>query len=124
VSEPFLYKAGSKEGGQMWTLVANNLNCFDLFHDMPRDQRSVRDQYNKLIGNYKRKKSMEEKASGITPDPPTESEEILEEIIDMLESTPMKNPAVDSQNEEKKEKGSARYQRNCNDNLEEGRSMW
>ncbi|CAB4034872.1 Hypothetical predicted protein [Paramuricea clavata] len=47
---------------------------------------------------------MEEKASGITPDPPTENEEILEEIIEMLESTPIKNPAVDSRNEEKKRK--------------------
>ena len=35
VSEPFLYKAGSKEAGQKWTLVADNLNCFGLFHDMP-----------------------------------------------------------------------------------------
>ena len=104
VSEPFLYKAGSKEAGQKWTLVADNLNCFGLFHDMPRDQHSVRDQFNKIMGNYKKKKSMEEKASGITPDPPTENEKILEDIIEMLESTPIKNPAVDSRNEEKKRK--------------------
>ena len=76
-SEPFLYKTGSKEAGQKWTEVAKKLNCYDLFREMPRDQRSVRDQFNKLMGNYKRKRSMEEKSSGINPDPPPENEEIL-----------------------------------------------
>ena len=104
MSEPFLYKTGSKEAGQKWTEVAEKLNCYDLFREMPRDQRSVRDQFNKLMGNYKRKRSMEEKSSGINPDPPTENEEVLEEIIEMIQSTPMKNPSVDSKNEEKKRK--------------------
>ena len=96
MSEPFLYKTGSKEAGRKWTEVAEKLNCYDLFREMPRDQRSVRDQFNKLMGNYKRKRSMEEKSSGINPDPPTENEEVLEEIIEMIQSTPMKNPSVDS----------------------------
>lgn len=104
MSEPFLYKVGSKEAGQKWTEVANKLNCYDLFCDMPRDQRSVRDQFNKLMGSYKKKRSMEEKSSGITPDPPTENEEILEEIVEMVQSTPIRNPVVDSKNEEKKRK--------------------
>ena len=104
MSEPFLYKTGSKEAGQKWTEVAEKLNCYDLFREMPRDQRSVRDQFNKLMGNYKRKRSMEEKSSGINPDPPTENEEVLEEIIEMIQSTPIKNPSVDSKNEEKKRK--------------------
>ena len=104
MSEPFLYKTGSKEAGQKWTEVAEKLNCYDLLREMPRDQRSVRDQFNKLMGNYKRKRSMEEKSSGINPDPPTENEEVLEEIIEMIQSTPMRNPSVDSKNEEKKRK--------------------
>lgn len=100
MTEPFLYKVGSKEAGQKWTLVADNLHCFDLFSANPRDQRSVRDQFNKLMGNYKRKRSMEDKASGISPDPPTENEKILEEILEMVESTPIKNSVADCRNEE------------------------
>ena len=84
--------------------MAEKLNCYDLFREMPRDQRSVRDQFNKLMGNYKRKRSMEEMSSGINPDAPTENEEVLEEIIEMIQSTPIKNPSVDSKNEEKKRK--------------------
>ena len=86
MSEPFLYKTGSKEAGQKWTEVAEKRNCYDLLREMPRDQRSVRDQFNKLMGNYKRKRSMEEKSSGIKPDPPTENKEVLEEIIDSIDS--------------------------------------
>ena len=71
---------------------------------MPRDQRSVRDQFNKLMGNYKRKRSMEERSSGINPVPSTENEGVLEEIIEMIQSIPIKNPSVDSKNEEKKRK--------------------
>lgn len=104
VTEPFLYKAGTKEAGQKWTEVAENLNCYDLFQDMPRDQRSVREQFNKLMGNYKKKKSTEENSSGINPDPPNENESLLEEILDMLQSTPIRNPTVDLKNEEKKRK--------------------
>lgn len=70
-SEPFLYKVGSKEAGQKWTEVAEKLNCYSLFRDMPRDQRSVREQFNKLLKDYKNKKNKEERAIGINPDPPT-----------------------------------------------------
>ena len=69
--EPFLHKVGSKKAGQKWTEVAEKLNCFGLFRDMPLDQRSVREQVNKLLKHYKKKKNEDEQASGIKLDPPT-----------------------------------------------------
>ena len=49
-----------------------------LFRDIPRDQRSVREQVNKLLKDYKNKKNKDEQASGIKPDPATENETLLE----------------------------------------------
>ena len=66
------------------------LNCYSLFRDLPRDQRSVREQLNKLLKDYKNKKNKEERASGINPDPPTENEVMLEEIAEAMESTPLR----------------------------------
>ena len=95
-SEPFLYKIGSKEAGQKWTEVAGKLNSYSLFKVIPRDQRSVREHYNKLLAEYKRKKNNEEKASGITPDSPTENEKMLEDIIEIMNSTPTRGEEADS----------------------------
>lgn len=103
-SEPFLYKAGSKEAGQKWTEVAAKLNCYGLFRDMPRDQRSVREQFKKLLGDYRKKKNSEEKASGIAPNPPTENENILEDILEIINSTPLRADNGDSKKEENKRK--------------------
>ena len=44
-----------------------------LVSDIPRVQRSVREQVNKLLKDYKNKKNKDEQASGIKPDPPTEN---------------------------------------------------
>ena len=103
-SEPFLYKVGSKEAGQKWTEVAEKLNCYSLFRDMPRDQRSVREQFNKLLKDYKNKKDKEERASGINPDPPTENEVILEEIIEAIASTPLRVENANSKKDDQKRK--------------------
>lgn len=103
-SEPFLYKGGSKEAGQKWTEVAEKLNCYSLFRDMPRDQRSVREQFNKLLKDYKNKKNKEERASGINPDPPTENEIMLEEIAEAMESTPLRVENANSKKDDKKRK--------------------
>ena len=103
-AEPFMYKVGSKEAGQKWSHVADKLNWHDHFKDMPRDQRSVREHFNKLLAEYKRKKNKEEKGSGITPDPPTENEQILEDIIEMMNSAPIRVEDSDSKKQEIKRK--------------------
>lgn len=53
------------------TEVTEKLNCYSLFRDIPQDQRSVREQFNKLFKDYKNKKNKDEQASGVIPDPPT-----------------------------------------------------
>ena len=84
--------------------MAEKLNCYSLFTDMPRDQRSVKEQFNKLLKDYKNKKNKEERASGINPDPPTENEVMLEEIAEAMESTPLRVENANSKKDDKKRK--------------------
>ena len=53
--EPYKFKHGTKESGQAWSEVANGLNQHEGFKVMPRDQRSVRDRFNKLLSEFKAK---------------------------------------------------------------------
>jgi len=71
---------------------------------MPRDHCSVREQFNKLLKDYKNKKNKEERASGINPDPPTENEVMLEEIAEAMESTPLRVENANSKKNDKKRK--------------------
>lgn len=67
VTQPFQYKAGSREKGQCWDSIACKLNGIAKpFFKV--DQRSLRDHLNKLLKEYARKKAYEEKASGIDPE--------------------------------------------------------
>ena len=58
----------------------NTDDCFGLFRDMPRNQRSVREQVNKLLKDYKNKKNKDEQTSGIKPDPLTETKHCLSSV--------------------------------------------
>ena len=51
-----------------------------LFRDIPRDQRSVREQVNKPLKDYKNKKNKDEQTSGIKPDPLTETKHCLSSV--------------------------------------------
>ena len=84
--EPYQFKAGSKESGQAWSEVAGAVNQYDGFKVMPRDQRSVRDRFNKLLGDYKTKMRKEEGESGTNPEPLSEAEIILQEIEEKMKS--------------------------------------
>jgi len=84
--EPYLHKVGSKETGQHWTEVAEHLNSRDEFRENPRDQRSVRKRFNKLLNEFKEKTRSEEAASEIAVDPLTENEILLEEIVEIMQS--------------------------------------
>ena len=51
--EPHKFKhGGTKESGQAWNEVANGVNKHEGFKVMPRDQRSVRDRFNKLLADF------------------------------------------------------------------------
>ena len=104
MAEPYLFKVGSKEAGQKWSEVAVKLNGYRLFKETPRDQRSVRDHFNRLLSDYKKKVQKEENASGIAPDPLTENEKILEDIIEIINSTPIRNESSSQKKKEEKRK--------------------
>ena len=85
MEQPFIYRTGSKEAGQKWTDIAANLNKH-LDFQMSRDQRSVRERFNKLLQDFTSKINKEENASGISPAPSTEAEHIPEEIKEVIAS--------------------------------------
>lgn len=80
--EPWKYKKGSKERGEMWEKISDSLNCLDK-PTFNVTQKSVRDHYNLLEKQQKRRLREEEKASGISPEP-TELESALEDIMELF----------------------------------------
>jgi hypothetical protein len=82
--EPYTERTGSKEAGQKWSEIATAINTNADFAIMPRDQRSVRERFNKLLNDFNTKVHKEEKASGIIPDDLSEVEQILEEIQEII----------------------------------------
>ena len=53
---------------------------------MSRDQRSVREQFNKLLSDFNAKMQKEQKAFGNSPDDLSEVDQILEEIQEVITS--------------------------------------
>ena len=84
--EPYLYKSKSNLAGQKWKEVADNLNCLQAFKDSPRDQRSVRERFQKIIDLFKAKVRKEEASSGISSKPLTETEQPAVEIVEIMDN--------------------------------------
>lgn len=84
--EPYIERIGSKEAGQKWSEIAAVINSHADFAIMPRDQRSVRERFNKLLTDFNKKMQNEKKASGIVPDDLSEVDQILEEIQEIITS--------------------------------------
>lgn len=75
----FHYKAGSRERGAVWQVIASNLNCHkDLFEVTAR---GVRDQFTLLSRQHKSKTSRELKGSGTGGEELTEYEILIEDMI-------------------------------------------
>ena len=68
-----------------WT-SDKDLNCLQAFKDSPRDQRSVRERFQKIIDLFKAKIRKEEASSGISPEPLTETEQLAEEILEIMDN--------------------------------------
>ena len=79
-------RIGSKEAGQKWSQIAPVINLHADFAVMPRDQRSVRERFNKFFSDFSVKMQKEQKASGISPDDLSEVDQILEEIQEVITS--------------------------------------
>lgn len=65
--EPYRFKKGSKERGEIWNQLASNLNGIPD-SGLNTTQRGVRTQYDKLIEDFVQKEREEKKATGIDAD--------------------------------------------------------
>jgi len=50
-----MYKPGRKMARQKWKEVADNDNSYELFQKSSRDQRSVREHFQKLLGTLRQR---------------------------------------------------------------------
>jgi len=105
--EPYLERAGSKESGTKWTEIASTLNTHLCFKDAPRDQRSVRDRFSKMLSDFKAKMRKEEASSGTSPPELTEKEQLIEEIKEIMESNPSSTQTKPSSANKKNERAKA-----------------
>lgn len=85
VSDLFLYRKSSIERGKVWDEIADKLNALD-YPKFQVNQRYIRDKLNKLVKWYKKKNRDELNESGIDPDL-DERSNLLEEIVEKMEST-------------------------------------
>ncbi|KAK2564477.1 hypothetical protein P5673_011919 [Acropora cervicornis] len=87
--------------GAKWEKVAENLNKQqDVFFKV--DKRAVRDRYNNLSRELRKKIKNEEKASGIETEM-TNLENALEDLIEREDAAESENRAVDDQKKQDKE---------------------
>ena len=103
VEEPFRYKAGTREKGQVWDKIANNLNknCTGLRFSV--NQRGVRDRFAVIERAYKRKMAAEERESGTNPES-TEVDQAVESIIERSEGAQIEIEKVDEGKKRQAEK--------------------
>ena len=80
VEEPYKFKAGTRDRGQAWEKIANNLNQNNADCRFIVNQRGVRDRYTILEKAFRKKMAAEERASGITTES-TELDQAIESII-------------------------------------------
>ena len=85
VSDLFNYRKGSVECGQVWDNIADRLNALE-FPKFQVNQCYLRDKFNKLLKWFKKKDREELSLSGIDPEL-DEKSELLEEIVEKMEST-------------------------------------
>lgn len=84
--DPYSQPKGSRERAKLWEEIAMSLNSVSA-PQFSVTVRSVRDRVNLvLIKTHKKKVSEENKASGITPDEPSEFESGMDEICEKAEA--------------------------------------
>ena len=79
VYEPWQCTKGTEERGNCWGMIADSLNRIEGF-DV--EKRSVRDRYNTLETNFKRKMNVLEKATGDAPPEESQFEIGMRDIIE------------------------------------------
>ncbi|CAH3184655.1 unnamed protein product [Porites lobata] len=107
LQEPFKHPKNSKEGGEVWSNIAVNLNSLEN-PSFKVSKRSVRDRLTLLQTKYKGKVREEEKASGIDCEE-TSLDAAIEEILEKEKAADMeRNEQSGTQTlKEQREKASA-----------------
>ena len=82
--EPYQFRQGSKERGATWTKIAENLSEMG----MKASQRSVREKFEKIVKDFKRKEAIEEQASGIEAEY-TERDRAMIDILERMSECEM-----------------------------------
>ena len=100
VIEPYIHKPSSKERGNAWTLIGENLNKIQnpIFKVT---KRAVRDRFSKLLEKFKKTEREEARASGIEG---TEVDEICQGLADITERMEEAASAWKDSNAKEKEK--------------------
>ena len=102
VSEPYKFKASTRERKLVWDSITERWNAVELFSNRLGNKRAVRDRYSLLAKKYKRRMAEEEGASGISPEM-TETDKLLEQIIEMFEESDREGGENSQQVEQNKE---------------------
>ena len=76
--EPYKFKARTREKGDLWKAISDNLNSLDGFKV---DARAVRERYGVIRAHFERKEKEEKMASGINPEV-TPLDTTLEELTE------------------------------------------
>ena len=92
-------RIGSKEAGQKWSEIAAAINIHADFAVMPRDQRSVRERFNKLLSDFNAKMQ-------------SEVDQILEEIQEVITSNAISPCAANEKGKSESERAKALAIRN------------
>ena len=94
LAEPWQHKKGSRERGSAWDQISESLNN----HENPRfnvNQKAVRDHYNYLEREYKKKVREEERASGTSPQN-SDLDDAVGDIIERFEAKDEEDRTEDS----------------------------
>lgn len=105
--DPYQHPKGSRERFALWEKIAANLDGFHLTNQINFSVtgRSVRDRVNLvLIRNYKKKMQEERKASGIEVPPPTEFDQLMEEIVGRAGDAEKEQKAGQDERKEKEDR--------------------
>ena len=98
---PYVYKKGTPQHSETWKKIVDVLNKCDS-PQFNVDHRAIWDHINVLVNKYKKKIRAEERASGISPDEPSELDDLKQQIIALEESSP-----TDTCSKDKADKGKA-----------------
>ena len=82
--KPYQFKPGTKESGNSWNLISENLNMItDIENKFSTSQKSVRDRFKLLIDQHKKKMREQENSSGQNFEE-TELDNLLQNIVDEM----------------------------------------